>query len=89
MTSGGRKGGRRGAGPVVVSADPEGCSSSSRLGSNAPRLVGTRRQSTQLLGRFLNLFAVGPHPASTVNKFKKRPRSCVDCLRVPTSRGAF
>ena len=47
-----------GAGPVVVSADPEGCSSSSRLGSNAPRLVGTRRRSTQLLGRFLNLFAI-------------------------------
>ena len=41
-----------GAGPVVVSAGPEGCSSSSRLGSNAPRLVGTRRRSTQLLGRF-------------------------------------
>ena len=48
-------------GPVVVSADPEGCSSSSRLGSNAPRLVGTHRQSTQLHGCFLlNLFAVGP-----------------------------
>ena len=47
-----------GAGPLVVSADPEGCSSSSRLGSNDPRLVGTRRRSTQLLGRFLNLFAV-------------------------------
>ena len=42
-----------GVGPVVVSADPEGCSSSSRLGSNA----------TQLLGRFLDLFVVGPHPA--------------------------
>ena len=83
---GGRKGGRRGggAGPLVVSAGPEGCSSSSRLGSNDPRLVGTRRRSTQLLGHFLNLFAVWPHaPGQTANKFKKRPRSCVDRLRVP------
>ena len=47
-----------GGGGVVVSADPEGCSSCSRLGSNAPRLVGTRRRSTQLLGRFLNLFVL-------------------------------
>ena len=53
-------GGGGGGGGIIVSADPEGCSSSSRLGSNAPWLVGTRRQSTQLLERFLNLFAVGP-----------------------------
>ena len=45
-------GGGGGAGPVVVSAGPEGCSSSSRLGSNAPRLVGTHRRPTQLLGCF-------------------------------------
>ena len=46
-------------------AGPEGCSSSSRLGWNAPWLVGTLRRgrwSTQLLRHFLNLFAVGPHP---------------------------
>ena len=53
-----------GAGPLVISADPEGCSSSSRLGSNDPRLVRTRRRSTQLLGRFLNLFAVLPGATS-------------------------
>ena len=78
MRKGGEKHGRPGTihhvsdvrwtGPVVVSADPEGCSSSSRLGSNAPRLVGTRRQCTQLLGRFLNLFAVGPYPAPTASR---------------------
>ena len=55
-------GGGGGGGGVVVSAGPEGCSSSSRLGSNAPRLVETLRRSTQLRRRFLNLFAVGPHP---------------------------
>ena len=61
-----------GAGPVVVSADPEGCSSFSRLGSNAPRLVGTRRRSTQLLGHFLNLFAVLPGVAQPQISLKIR-----------------
>ena len=46
-----------GAGPVVVSAGPEGCSSSSRLGSNAPRLVETLRRSTQLRRRFFAVVA--------------------------------
>ena len=73
MTSGGRKGGCRGggggAGPVVVSAGPEGCSSSSRLGSKALRLVGTRRRCTQLPGRFLNLFAVGAGCGPAANKY--------------------
>ena len=32
-----------GAGPLVVSADPERCSSSSRLGSNDPRLVAPKK----------------------------------------------
>ena len=45
-----------GAGSVVVSAGPEGCSSSSQLVSNAPRLVETLRRFTQLCRRFLNLF---------------------------------
>ena len=54
---GGRKGGRR--------AGPEGCSSSSRLGSNPPWLVETLIRSTQLRRRFLNLFAVGPHPPTS------------------------
>ena len=52
----------RGAGPVVVSAVPKGCSSSSRLSSNAPQLVETLRRSIQLRRRFLNLFVVGPPP---------------------------
>ena len=58
-----------GAGPLVVSAGPEGCSSSSRLGSNVPRLVGTHRRSTQLLGHFLNLFAVWPGLADNLHNF--------------------
>ena len=47
---------------VVVSAGPEGCSSSSWLGLNAPRLVETLRRSTQLCRQFLNLSAVGLRP---------------------------
>ena len=39
-------GGGGGGGAVVVSAGPEGCSSYSRLGSNALRLVKTLRRST-------------------------------------------
>ena len=58
-------GGGGGGGGIVVSAGPEGCSSSSRLGSNAPWLVETLRRSTQLPRRFLNLFAVGPHPPTS------------------------
>ena len=51
-------GGGGGGGGVVVSAGPkapEGCSSSSWLGSNAPRLVKTLRRSTQLHRRFFKL----------------------------------
>ena len=55
-TRGGRGGGGGGGGggaePLVISAGPEGCSSSSQLGSNAPRLVETLRRSTQLRRRF-------------------------------------
>ena len=63
MTPGGRKvdiggggGGGGGGGAAVISAGPEGCSSSSWLSLKAPRLVETLRRSTQLRRRFLNLF---------------------------------
>ena len=58
--SGGREGG---GGGIVISAGPEGCSSSSWLGLNTPRLVETVKQFTQLRQRFLNLFVVGPPPS--------------------------
>ena len=83
------------AGPLVVSAGPEGCSSSSRLGSNDPRLVGTRRRSTQLLGRFLNLFAVWPGVAQpqislislkSFRVFRRPSASVYYCQRKPKNR---
>ena len=62
MTSGGRKGGHRGVGPVVISAGPEGCSSSSRLGSNALQLERSAAVAAATTSSVVfNLFVVGPH----------------------------
>ena len=55
-------GGCREAGPVVVSAGPEGCSSSSRLGSNTPRLVETQTICTTSLVAYLRLDHPPPPP---------------------------
>ena len=81
-------GGGGGGGGIIVSADPEGCSSSSRLGSNAPWLVETRRQSTQLLERFLNLFAFGPLQAPPPLRPPLRPPDITHVMN-PTRPSAF